>query len=1336
MTDYRNFLHSMLVVLLGVLVTPAASSAYSDVRFRVLQTQNGLSNNDVNCIFKDSHGFVWIGTASGLNRYDGYSIKIFHSQRPDSTALRDNYVQSIQEDAKGNLWICAGDTYSIYHPSSESFSWFGKKEARALGIDSSPTKIFIDGGDKWIVGNQRSLYHCAPGKSAKKIHIPDDCNITDIKIHSQKGWSIISKDNGDISIIDKFSGNIIDRFSVGASGHGPITFSIFIDNEGLIWIYSINGIEIYNPNTKSLIAERIPSQFRNLQIKTINQDSNGTIWIGTDNHGVILLEKDGSYSLLSHSPSDIYSLPNNTVKSIYNSTDGGIWIGTYKKGVGIYYPSEYKFVNHLIADVNCIARNPQSFSEVWLGTDHSGLMKYNYNTSEPIKIKDPKASVEHPITALYTGKDGELWIGTYGGGLKRYKDGAFSHWGVDDGLASDNIWAILENGNGQIWLGTLGGGLQLFNPDNNTFRTFDLSNSDINSNYINTLALGRNGAVYVGTTEGIAIVSPTDYSIVTYKGSNRAERDFSNLNVNQIAVDSRGLIWIGTREGLEVYDINSDIIYNISLSERFPNPFILGVQEGADHSMWVTVGNEIFNVSVSQGNGPQKYEFHVNSYGSHDGIVSGTFNQRSMCLLPSGELLAGSLEGVVAINPQKITLNTNNPKVIFTGLSVKNVPIEIGKEYNGHIILKDALDYGRNVSLDYNQNDITIYFSTDLYSNTEHTVFKYRLEGLDDEWYECPSGMHHVTFTNLAPGTYTLHVIAVNADGFESSEASTLRIVVKSPWWATWWSKTIYLLLLLLVSGGIIYHFHKKSIRKLKEKQKEELSRKSEELNQMKFKFFTNISHELRTPLTLILSPVESMLKEAKDERNLRRLTTVKSNASRLLYLVNQLLDFRKNEMAGLELHLSEGDIVMAIRNACDSFNEISERKDISLEFVTDLEHLDMSFDNDKFTKILVNLLSNAVKYTPQGGRITVRLTREGDEVKVAVADTGKGISDEDKKHIFERFYRGSDKSDLNTGTGIGLSLVYEYARLHKGSVCVTDNNPKGTVFTVSIPFREDASKAIESRVKKSDTSAENAVNIQDEIKPLEQTKAKILFVDDNHDLIEFLKDEFSEQYDVVTAYNGVEALDAMKEHDFDIIVTDLMMPEMDGIEFSRRLKSDSKTVDIPLLMLTAKQDMSSIIEGLTLGADDYITKPFNNEILALKMARLIRLRRRGLKRSLIEPTPSRIEITSLDEQLVEKAVKYVEDNISRSDLSVEELAQQLGMSRVHLYKKLSALTGKSPIEFIRLLRLKRATQYLAESQLTIAEIAYKLGFNNPKYFSKYFKEEFGMLPSEYQNKS
>ena len=261
-------------------------------------------------------------------------------------------------------------------------------------------------------------------------------------------------------------------------------------------------------------------------------------------------------------------------------------------------------------------------------------------------------------------------------------------------------------------------------------------------------------------------------------------------------------------------------------------------------------------------------------------------------------------------------------------------------------------------------------------------------------------------------------------------------------------------------------------------------------------------------------------------------------------------------------------------------------------------------------------------------------------------------------------------------------------------------------------------------------------MNIQDEIKPLEQTKAKILFVDDNHDLIEFLKDEFSEQYDVVTAYNGVEALDAMKEHDFDIIVTDLMMPGMDGIEFSRRLKSDSKTVDIPLLMLTAKQDMSSIIEGLTLGADDYITKPFNNEILALKMARLIRLRRRGLKRSLIEPTPSRIEITSLDEQLVEKAVKYVEDNISRSDLSVEELAQQLGMSRVHLYKKLSALTGKSPIEFIRLLRLKRATQYLAESQLTIAEIAYKLGFNNPKYFSKYFKEEFGMLPSEYQNKS
>lgn len=394
--------------------------------------------------------------------------------------------------------------------------------------------------------------------------------------------------------------------------------------------------------------------------------------------------------------------------------------------------------------------------------------------------------------------------------------------------------------------------------------------------------------------------------------------------------------------------------------------------------------------------------------------------------------------------------------------------------------------------------------------------------------------------------------------------------------------------------------------------------------------------------LKLILSPVESMLKENPQDKTLRRLNTIKVNAHRLLYLVNQLLDFRKNEMAGLTLHLSEGDIVTTIRNACDSFKDLTDRKDIALVFETSCNRLEMSYDNDKFTKILLNLLSNAVKYTQEGGRITVRLTvNDGKEVIVSVADTGKGISDADKQHIFERFYRGSDKSDLNTGTGIGLSLVYEYTMLHGGTVDVADNTPQGTVFSVIIPMKEVSASELPAEAVTPGEITPEAREDSDkpqipQIKKPENAKPAVLFVDDNRDLIDFLKDEFSDSYAVSVASNGVEALKKVKNQSFDLIVTDLMMPEMDGIEFSRRLKSDTATVDIPLIMLTAKQDMGSIIEGLTLGADDYITKPFNNEILALKMQRLINLKRKGLKRTLIDPTPRKIEITSLDEQLIE----------------------------------------------------------------------------------------------------
>lgn len=940
---------------------------------------------------------------------------------------------------------------------------------------------------------------------------------------------------------------------------------------------------------------------------------------------------------------------------------------------------------------------------------------------------------------------GLVWAGAFGGGLYCYDKGAFRRWTTADGLSTNHIWSILPEADGHVWLGTLSGGLQTFDPATGKFSDIK-GTSEIPLDYVLSMVRGRDGLIYAGTVCGIAVINPVDLSVSKITGSTREKQEFSNLNINQIAYDSRGLLWVGTREGLQVYDKDTDTLYPVKLSDRIPNPFILGVIEGADRSMWVTVSKNLYNISVDYDNEQGTYSFRVKSLGSHG---QGTFNQRSMCLLPSGEILAGSIDGVVSINPDKILGTPFYPRVIFTGISVKNVPIQVGKEYRGRVLLPEAPEYTESIKLSHDQNDITVYFATDNFSNSGHTVYRYRLQGHDKDWIYCMPGTHHASYTNLAPGTYKLEVSARTLDGFESKELRTLTIEVAAPWWATVWAKILYAVLFIALSIWGVRFYQRRTMERLKEQQQREIAEKTEELNQMKFKFFTNISHELRTPLTLILSPVESMLKENPDERNLRRLNTVKVNASRLLYLVNQLLDFRKNEMAGLSLHLSEGDVVTSIRQACNAFEDLTGRRDITFDLRLPDGKFDMSYDNDKLTKILLNLLSNAVKYTPNGGHITVSMTPGEDSVAISVADTGKGISAKDKVHIFERFYRSDDSSDLSTGTGIGLSLVYEYARLHGGKVDVSDNEPCGTIFTVTIPIRHVEQEGAPEEAK----SAETAVEPSAPQAAPQDMKPRVLFVDDNADLAAFLCDEFGDAYSVDSAANGAEALEkiASGEH-YDLIVTDLMMPEMDGIELTRRLKSDPLTAGIPLIMLTAKQDMDTIIEGLTLGADDYITKPFNNEVLALKINHLIGLTtpeasrdstttagqepHAGKAPALIDPEPSRIEITSRDEQLIDKAVKYVEENMGRSDLSVEELAQAMGMSRVHLYKKIIALTGKSPIEFIRRIRLKRSCQYLTESQLSISEIAYKLGFNTPRYFSAYFKDEFGMTPREYQAKS
>lgn len=594
---------------------------------------------------------------------------------------------------------------------------------------------------------------------------------------------------------------------------------------------------------------------------------------------------------------------------------------------------------------------------------------------------------------------------------------------------------------------------------------------------------------------------------------------------------------------------------------------------------------------------------------------------------------------------------------------------------------------------------------------------------------------------------------ATNSDGYAGTEEASLKIVILPPFWMTPWAYIVYALLIVGVVSFSLYAVQRRERNKFRIRQIEEDAKKREELSQMKFRFFTNVSHELRTPLTLIISPMESMMKEITDEKLHGKLQLMYRNAQRLLNLVNQLLDFRKNEMAGLHLTLSEGDIVAYVRSICASFLMLSEKKHVHLTFFSAMESLNMSFDEDKIGKVVMNLLSNAFKFTPDGGRVDVALEMSKEmsgRLLIKVSDTGVGIRDEDKERIFERFYQveQEEPEHQSTGSGIGLSLVRDFVTLHEGTVRVVDNVGSGSVFLVELPVKHvrvsppkpaPLTEEVEEHEELLPGMEEEALSVDllDDMEDNEDEKEKplALIVDDNEDLVAFMKDSLSLYFRIQSASNGREAWQKISELMPDIIVSDVMMPEMDGNELCRWVKTDKRTSDIPMILLTARQAVEDKVEGLTIGADDYVTKPFNVEILILRMRKLIDLSKKRKAKSLIDPEPSEIAITSLDEKLVENAIKYVEANIGRCDLSVEELSRGLGMSRVHLYKKLLQITGKTPIEFIRVIRLKRAAQMLRESQQNVSEIAYQLGFNNPKYFSKYFKDEFGVLPSVYQER-
>ncbi len=1349
----------------------------SSFLFKQLEVRDGLSHNQINHIFKDSRGFMWFSTASGLNRYDGYKFKVFFHNPNNDYSLPDNFVRNVQEDIDGRLWIHTANGYVVFNPDREKFER-SQDLLYEMGITNPVDLIFID-KDKnmWCYANSFGFYRYRPD-TGKSVFFPQNGQpgqlssgiVTDIK-ESDESYLFVFQ-SGLIQYMDKNSLQVssTDYYLQQQQKANAHNYQAFVDADNDVWIYSDSplGTWLYlsrQNEWKHLGTKQSDSPFSlsSDMIQDIMQDPNGLIWMATDHGGIDIIDKKSDMlTNLRNRPHDERSIAHNSINCIYTDNTGIIWIGTYKNGISYYSESIYKFgiehlnyfnkIDNFKPDVNSIIKDDRGI--IWIGTNGSGLVRLDTrNKSYPVYnhySSGNSSLTDNVIVSLCAAKDGRLWIGTYLSGMDCFDGKKFTHYRHDPGnlnsLANDNVWSVVEDSDGMIWIGTLGSGLQKFNPQNGQFTTFDNSSrQQLSSEFISSLFLGKNNQLILGTAIGITIFDIQTGHSEILTGNRKGDQPFTNLNVNHAYEDSRGLVWVGTRSGLNIWDPGQDKITQLYKNDGMADNVISGIIEDNQHNMWISTSNGVSNIIMDVDPETGGYHLSFVNYNEVDGLQSHEFNLRSVFKSSDGEIMLGGTNGFNIFNPENIRYNTSQPRVLFTGLKLFNEDVLVGAEYKGNRILPSELNRVKEVTFRYGQNVFSVDFSAMNYILPEKTTYAYMLEGFNTDWLIIDNGIHSVTYTNLAPGKYTLRVKAANSDGFWSEESTALPIRIKPPFWLSTGAYFVYAFLLISILLLARYMIIRNEQQKYTMKQIELEAQRKHEMDDMKLRFFTNVSHDLRTPLTLIISPLENMMKSEADDHQRHQLSLIHKNAIRLLNMVNQLLDFRKSDVNEHSLNLSYGDIISFLKNSCTPFIEYAEKKNIRLTFFSSVDELRMVFDEDKMRKIMMNLLSNAIKFTEKNGTVDVLvklLPKNGntdpEQMEIRIIDTGIGIKDDEKKRIFERFYQGKARNEDFPGSGIGLHIVKEFVSICKGSIDVYDNAPKGSMFVLQFPV--DRLKYIVSQSgemeEKQQEIPEDLPDVEENGEAPDRNETRILLVDDNDDFRYFMKDTLKKDFSLLEASNGRDAWEKILEYSPDIIISDVMMPEMDGYELCEKVKNDVRTSHIPLILLTAHTAQEQELRGLETGADDYITKPFNFDILMLRILKILELRsyRQNRFKNQMKIEPAEITITPLDEKLIKNAIKLVEDNISDSEFSVERLSRELGISRVHLYKKMMSVTGKSPIEFIRIIRLKRAAQLLRESQLNISEIAYQVGINNPKIFSKYFKEEFDVLPSQYQN--
>jgi signal transduction histidine kinase/ligand-binding sensor domain-containing protein/DNA-binding response OmpR family regulator len=1368
--------------------------------FERLSIEDGLSQSSVFSIIQDLKGFMWFGTTDGLNRYDGYQFKSyrFHPRSPHS--LSNNRIFCLYEDSYGILWIgTGGGGMNRYDPENDNFLHFLINVDEGLSSSNNyVTKVFEDRlGKLWVGTRGNGLYKFEREtqrfemfKSASSEFKGDNQRVISAIIEvGDKLW--IGSEDGGITILDPQKKQLT-TFPVAESFQldleSNFVTALLADGDSVVWIGTLDsGLYKFKPKTHNFKKFPGHEQLKQKEITSLLRNKEGLLWVGTSS-GLYCLDEN-SYSIINYinDPLDTKSLSDNLVKSLYEDRSGVLWVGTSGDGISKGIPEQNFFHVININDNDLNSLNSNIINSV-LEDNNKNLFVGNVKGANRIdrkkdKIENifsiPEAVEFAGVMEIAEDKFGNIWFGTTRSGVITPQTSVedapsfplhltkenFVIYNNDpyrsSSLSSNLILSIYFDHSGTLWVGTDGAGLnKLLNSRMGEFIRYlnapndstTISDNDVWSIYESPSE--RDSILWIGTASGgLNKFDRKSKQFLHYKYDPKNPTSISANRVYVIHESPDGLFWIGTDGGLNKFDRTTEKFEYFGTNVGFPNDVIYGILEEDNGVLWLStnVGLIRFNPNSLQ----------VQSYTTKDGLPSNEFNARSFHKNSEGEFFFGCLDGLVYFNPKEILSKPNSaiPPVVITNFRLFHEVIDSHND-----ILAQSITTTKEIKLAHTQNTISFEFASLDFTSPLKNKYAFKLEGLEEQWNLTDASFRIANYTKLQPGNYTLRVKGSNNDGIWNEEGTSLKITILPPWWKTWWAYSIYAALILGTFYGLRrYEFSRQRFKHQMELEHVE-AEKFQELDRMKSRFFANISHEFRTPLTLISGPVQQLLSGEYNGNVKEQYHMILRNTRRLLRLVNQLLDISRLESGKMKLQARPENIVELTRKLTMAFESLAIVNKIELRFTGPEESLTVYLDWEHYEKIITNLLFNALKFTPAGGEVAVDLSETSPHnqsdisnpkspisefVQIRVKDTGSGISADHLPHIFDRFYQAGDTYVKDThGSGIGLALTKELVELHYGTIKVSREVGKGTEFTVRLPLGKEHLKPEEILSETEIQELDVASGITPLASPLIGGKEEgpqsttsndkfILIVEDNSDMRAYIRDILEQSYKVVEAADGQIGFEKAAEVIPDVIISDVMMPEMDGFQFCEKIKTDERTSHIPVILLTAKSSGESKVEGLETGADDYLIKPFDASELRVRVKNLIEQRRKLRERFRQEITlePHKIAITSADANFLQRVMDAVEKHIE-SEFGVTELSNEVGMSRSQLHRKLRALTDQSPVGFIRTVRLKRAAALLEHHSGNISEVAYQVGFNNPAYFAECFRKLFGISPKEYASQS